>query len=263
MRSLLQRLGEIIAAYLVRPRPDLRPPAVFGDRDWRAVLRPCDVLLVDGSSKISAGIKYLTQSTWSHSALYIGEAAGPVVNGEAAVLVEADMRDGVVAVPLSKYAAYNVRICRPAELSPRDAERVVHYAVEAIGQQYDLRNVIDLARWLLPEPPVPERFRRHLMALGSGEPTRAICSTLIARSFQSVGYPILPTVHEERADGPRFRPRHHSFVTPRDFDLSPYFDIVKPSLVGPFDYRRFPWHEDARPDAAPTPDRSERPAGDA
>ena len=45
---------------------------------------------------------------------------------------------------------------------------------------------------------------------------------------------------ERDADGPRFRPRHHSFVTPRDFDLSPYFDIVKPNLVDSFDYRSFP-----------------------
>jgi hypothetical protein len=253
VRSLLQRLGEAIAAYLVRPRPDLRPPAVVGERAWQAELRPCDVLLVDGSSKISAGIKYLTQSTWSHSALYVGDAGGSTVDGEPAVLLEADMRDGVCAVPLSKYALYNVRICRPAELAPDDVERVLRFAVESIGQQYDLRNVIDLARWLLPEPPVPARFRRRLMALGSGEPTRAICSTLIARCFQSVGYPILPSVTEEHPDGPRFRPRHHSFVTPRDFDLSPYFDVVKPSLSGTFDYRSFPWHEDARPEAASLP----------
>ena len=119
----------------------------------------------------------------------------------------------------------------------------MRFAVGALGQQYDLRNVLDLARYLLPEPPVPLRMRRHLMMLGSGEPTRAICSTLIARAFHSVRYPIIPEVHAEHPDGPRFSRRHHSFITPRDFDLSPYFGVVKPTLSEHFDYRAFPWHD--------------------
>lgn len=66
--------------------------------------------------------------------------------------------------------------------------------VERIGCTYDMRNIIDLARFLLPTPPVPVRWRRQMIALGSGEPTRAICSTLIAQAFQSVRYPILPSI---------------------------------------------------------------------
>ncbi|MCP9231169.1 MULTISPECIES: hypothetical protein [unclassified Mesorhizobium] len=31
---------------------------------------------------------------------------------------------------------------------------------------------------------------------------------------------------------------HHSLYTPRDFDLSPYFRIVKPTLEYGFDYRQ-------------------------
>ena len=34
-----------------------------------SVIEPGDVLLVEGDNRISAIIKYLTQSTWSHSAL--------------------------------------------------------------------------------------------------------------------------------------------------------------------------------------------------
>ena len=243
MGGMLQRFGERLAGYLTRPRPNLRPAPVAGNVDWREHLQPCDVLLVDGASKVSAAIKYLTQSTWSHAALYVGEDSGLERDGAAATLIEADMAEGVRAVPLSAYEAYNVRICRPAELTREDAASVVRFAVDALGQQYDLRNVFDLARYLLPEPPVPMRFRRRLMMLGSGEPTRAICSTLIARAFQSVGYPIVPDLHAEHPDGPRFAQRHHSFITPRDFDLSPYFDVVKPTLSTHFDYRQFPWHE--------------------
>ena len=67
-------------------------------------------------------------------------------------------------------------------------------SIERIGYDYDLKNIIDLMRYFLPQPPVPASWRRRMIALGSGEPTRAICSSLIAQAFESVGYPILPEV---------------------------------------------------------------------
>src|SRR6516162_8844122 len=51
-------------------------------RALRDTLRPGDVLLVEGKGRISGGIKYLTQSTWSHSALYVGPIAGATTGGE-------------------------------------------------------------------------------------------------------------------------------------------------------------------------------------
>ena len=38
----------------------------------RHELKPCDVLLVEGRSSVSEVIKLITQSSWSHAALYIG-----------------------------------------------------------------------------------------------------------------------------------------------------------------------------------------------
>lgn len=35
--------------------------------------------------------------------------------------------------------------------------------------------------------------------------------------------------------------RHHALFAPRDFDLSPYFLIVKPHLVDGFDHRSLTW----------------------
>ncbi|MCR4303007.1 MAG: hypothetical protein NUV63_02110 [Gallionella sp.] len=107
-----------------------------------------------------------------------------------------------------------------------------------------MRNILDLARYLLPVPPIPTRFRRRLLALGSGDPTRAICSTLIAQAFQSIHYPILPIVEKRSADSVDcpgcvediYRLRHHRLFTPRDFDVSPYFQIIKPMAV-PFIFR--------------------------
>jgi len=35
-------------------------------------IRACDVILIEGRSRVSEVIKMLTQSAWSHSALYVG-----------------------------------------------------------------------------------------------------------------------------------------------------------------------------------------------
>ena len=35
--------------------------------------------------------------------------------------------------------------------------------------------------------------------------------------------------------------RHSSLYAPRDFDISPYFQLVKPTIENGFDYRRLAW----------------------
>jgi Permuted papain-like amidase enzyme, YaeF/YiiX, C92 family len=243
-------LGQALARYLSKPRTGLASVYTSDPALLARVLRPGDVLLVEGDSRFSTCIKYLTQSNWSHSALYVGDALGPPPAGEEArVLIEADINEGVRAIPLSSYTAFPTRICRPLALREADRRRLVWYAVSRIGHRYDLQNVIDLARYLLPILPVPARMRRRLLAFGSGDPTRAICSTLIAQAFQSIGYPVLPRVERRRRADPSCRERvveilyirHHSLYAPRDFDLSPYFEVIKPTLQSGFDYRRLRW----------------------
>ncbi len=100
-------------------------------------------------------------------------------------------------------------------------------------------------RYLFPLP-VPQRWRRRLMALGSGHPTRIICSALIAQAFENVRYPILAkvtTVESEAARREILEIRHSSLFAPRDFDISPYFEVVKPTLVKGFDYKAMAWAE--------------------
>jgi hypothetical protein len=123
---------------------------------------------------------------------------------------------------------------------------VVEFAVARLGMAYDLKNLFDLGRYLLPMPPVPSFMRRRVLSLGSGDPTRALCSSLIAQAFQSVDYPILPSVErlseeEQQASQQGVKEiihiRHHSLFVPRDFDLSPYFQVIKPLQAVEFDYR--------------------------
>ena len=202
------------------------------------------MLLVEGNNHISGVIKYLTQSTWSQAALYVGPIGDRVTaEGEALVLVEANIGQGVVAAPLSKYVRFHTRICRPTGLTEDDRARVCAYAGERIGFDYDVKNIIDLLRYLLPLP-VPQRWRRRMIALGSGHPTRIICSALIAQAFETVRYPILPKVARtasETAWQDILEIRHSSLYAPRDFDISPYFEAVKPTLVKGFDYKAMAW----------------------
>jgi len=250
MGAILAPLGRVLASYLSRPSRTYQPVATSHPEQLRRALCPGDVLLVEGNSRVAVAIKYLTQSTWSHAAFFIGRRLARLDDGsDPPALIEADLIEGVRAVPLSHYERGHTRICRPVGLSQADLQRIIEAAVSRIGHTYDLRNVIDLARYLLPTPPVPQCWRRRMIALGSGDPTRAICSTLIAQLFQSVGYPILPEVETRPAPRPGcddcveeiLHIRHHSLFAPRDFDVSPYFQVVKPSLESEFDYKRLVW----------------------
>jgi hypothetical protein len=250
MNALMVSLGRALAHYLSQPVRGYEPFAVSDPAVLAAVLQPADVLLVEGNHRISTAIKYLTQSTWSHAALYVGDFRRTRLGLEAPVLIEADVEQGVVAAPLTKYAALNTRVCRPVGLRAADAQQVVHYAIGRLGHAYDLRNVIDLARYLLPVPPVPVRWRRRMLAFGGGDPTRAICSTLIAQAFQSVRYPVLPRIERRTGrDDPAYgvreilHIRHYSLFTPRDFDISPYFRVIKPVVENGFDFRALTWAE--------------------
>ena len=253
MNPVLRWMGGHLARYLAQPIRGVQS-ATASLEQLGAVLRPGDVLLVEGNTRVSTAIKYLTQSTWSHAMFYVGDALGPPAAGEAPrVLVEADIVYGIRAVPLSEIAGLNTRICRPVGLSKEDLQKVIQFAVARIGGRYDLKNVFDLARYLIPTPPVPTRLRRRLIAFGSGDPTRAICSTLIAEAFQSVRYPILPDVEYVHDGTPGCNDcyhevmhiRHYSLFTPRDFDISPYFQVVKPTIAGTFDYHQIGWAQES------------------
>ena len=250
MELITERIGNALAKFLSKQVRQSIQVAMVTQEQLLANLQPADVLLVEGNTRISTAIKYLTQSSWSHAALYIGNALPNDTPWKLPqVLVEADLKEGVRAVTIAQYAQMHTRICRPIGLDDDDRKRIVNYAITRIGQQYDLKHIFDLARYLLPTPPIPRRFRRRLLALGSGDPTRAICSTLIAQAFNSIRYPILPEIHRAWSDNPMhadchaeiYHIRHHSLFTPRDFDISPFFEIIKPSTRDHFDYHALNW----------------------
>lgn len=293
--NLRRRLVDWIVDYLVEPLPHYER-RVHNDLDvLRGELRKGDVLLVEGDQRVSAVIRYLTQSCWSHSALYIGDelirrggdvaaAARDRFGDDAEYLLVEALPRGVMVSPVAKYVDYNLRICRPHRLRPEHVRTLMDEAVAAIGWRYDLRNVLDLARYMIPVSVVPPRWRNAALHFGSGEPTEVICSSLLARLFHRVRFPVLPTVtypDEDPVGEPRgklarrifgepsphytglFQMRHPTLVTPRDFDLSPFFDIVKPNPIarGDFDYSRMHWADD-EPDSVLPVDPPKQASGE-
>lgn len=276
---ILRKITAFAVSLLTKPvaRYELTIPNDLAQ--LRRNIRKGDVILVEGNERISECIKYLTQSSWSHSCLYVGDEAlkgDPQLRDrliekygdEAAYLViEALVEGGVVLMPLSKYRDFNIRICRPYGLSGADQHEVVQRALENVGHKYDLRNIFDLARYFLPVSLVPARLRRQALHFGSGDPTRVICSSMIAECFSRVRFPVVPRyepfppgfepAHKAVGWIKRFSRKTASFpgflrmvsptlITPRDFDLSPYFQIIKFNVIedSRFDYRNLLWIEE-------------------
>lgn len=247
--GLMRFFGRKLAHFLAQPRRRHARPPTSDASLLERTLRRGDVLLVEGNSRFSTAIKYLTQSTWSHAALYIGELPFPEGGRVQPLLADVDVEEGVRIVPLHRFASEHTRICRPRGLDEAAVQQLVDFMCSRVGYSYDLKNVFDLARYLIRQPPVPGHARRRLIALGSGEPTKAICSTLLAQAFESIRYPILPDIEnavQTHAGGRHQREeilhiRNYSLYTPRDFDVSPFFEVVKPRLQTGFDYRALHW----------------------
>jgi hypothetical protein len=250
MGLVLDTVGKLIAGYLQKEVPGYEPFTPSDPERLRGIIEPGDVMLVEGNNRVSGIIKYLTQSTWSHAALYVGPIDGATEpDGEPHVLIEANIGEGVTSAPLSKYFPYHTRLCRPVGLSYEDRTTVCRYAINRIGFGYDTKNIVDLMRYLIPLP-IPQRWRRRMIAFGSGDPTKIICSALIAQAFEAVRYPILPKITRTRSRQARreiLHIRDSSLYMPRDFDISPYFDIVKPTIELGFDYTSLHWADRQKP----------------
>src|SRR5580700_10884462 len=247
---MLDTVGKWLASYLQKEVPGYEPFTPSDPDRLRSIIEPGDVLLVEGNNRISGIIKYLTQSTWSHAALFVGPIDGAFEpSGEPHVLIEANIGEGVTSAPLSKYLTFHTRLCRPVGLSFEDRNTVCRYAINRIGFGYDTKNILDLMRFLIPLP-IPQRWRRRMIAFGSGDPTKIICSALIAQAFDAVRYPILPKITRAGSRQARreiLHIRDSSLYMPRDFDISPYFEIVKPTIVHGFDYTALHWADKQKP----------------
>ena len=212
----------------------------------RTSIRAGDILLVEGRSRVGYIIKVISRSSWSHAAFCIGSLSsikdaelaarvGQLWDGDPTepLLVESEIDRGTVVTPLSHYNSYHMRICRPIGLTKPDRDSVVRFMVGKIGTQYSVHQLLDLARFLIPWWTfIPRRWHSSLFEHNAGDSTKAVCSSLIAEAFGKVDFPILPLVQSDHAGAYRVFRRNPRLYAPRDFDYSPYFDVIKcPMLI--------------------------------
>ena len=251
---VLKRIGRYLLKRLEIPLPSYEQRIINNMQNLYREIRPGDVLLVEGRSKLSQIIQIITKSAWSHAAIYVADrldhstddGVQSILNGldetdRQHMLIEADAGNGVIAVPLNKYQDYNIRICRPFGISPHDLKAVMDDAIGNLGNHYDHENLTDLVLLLLPPFLNPFRKRTIQACLGGCTEYKVICSGMIANAFQKVGYPIVPAllpasdVDNHMINDPygsKLIMRHYSQIVPRDFDLSPNFEIVKYNIIG-------------------------------
>jgi hypothetical protein len=222
-------------------------------------IRACDVILVEGRTRISDVIRLVTQSPWTHAGLYIGrvhdiqhpetrELVQAHYQGDPnePLVVESLLGKGTVINPLSNYRQAHLRICRPSGLAPQDAQEVVRFAISHVGFRYNIRQILDLARFLFPWTILPRAWRSSLFQHHAGDLTKEVCSSMLAQAFSAVHFPITPLLHKEDDGSLKLYRRNFLLTVPRDFDFSPYFEIVKYPYFGSHDlsyYRRLPWDE--------------------
>ncbi len=224
---------------------------------------PGDVLLVEGTNRISNIIKKVTQSPWTHAAIYIGrlhsiedpklrEIVRKYYHGSAQrqLLVETIVGRGTLISPISFYKNHHIRICRPTGLSHKDAQTVIGFAIRHVGHTYDTRHFLDLGRFLLASRWfIPRRWKSSLFEKkeDGNKAAEDICSSMIAEAFNSVNFPILPLIRTDNKQHLEMIHRNPKLYTPSDFDYSPYFSIIKYPifhLAGHGPYRDLPWRED-------------------
>ncbi len=228
----------------------------------RHELKACDVVLIEGRSRVSEVIKLITQSSWSHAALYIGrlhdiedpqlrERLGRYYHGnpDRQLIIESELGMGTVVRGLTVYEGEHMRVCRPRGLGYKDSQKVVAYAIGRLGTAYDVRQILDLARFFYPYAIMPRRWRSTLFTTRPGKSTQTVCSTMIAEAFGNIHFPLLPLVKRVEGGKMQLFMRNPKLCTPRDFDYSPYFDIIKYPFLDfqqHSDQRLLPWQGAAK-----------------
>lgn len=244
--------------WLTYESPNFKTPLTSFER-LRYELRPGDVLLVEGRSNVAEIIKSITQSMWTHSFFYIGRLHDiddsmlrdhiqkyRHCSPDEQLIIEAILGKGIIVSSIEDYEGEHLRICRPRGITRSDSQAVLEYAIRELGKDYNVRQIMDLARFMFPYWFLPKRWRSTLFEHNAGRPTKTVCSTMMAEAFARVRFPIVPVIHQDEEGNLKLIRGNSKLITPRDFDHSPYFDVIKYPIID-FDelgiYRKLPWDQ--------------------
>jgi len=260
MNSITSFLRKFILEKLEKQKRHYEQRAYNNLSKLYKVIQPGDVVLVEGRSEMSRLIKLFSSSHWSHVAMYVGNALTASNSkekdsylkrygrDEEHMLVEAFTGKGVIATPLKKYKNYNIRLCRPYGILDSDLRKVIEKVTGSLGMHYDDQNIAAIALMVLQALWRPINKRTIRACLGNCNDFQVICSGMIAQAFQSVGYPIVPALlpqspkdafNDNNPYGGGLIMRHYSQIMPKDFDLSPNFEVIKCNIRETilFDYK--------------------------
>ena len=189
-RIVAERLNRDLINYHLRTRNNME--------NFKRVLKPGDVILVEGNKLISRVVMAVTHSTWSHSALYIGEGK----------MIDPLPATGTAISSVDVLQNLNIRVCRPVGPTDHQLKKVCDFTVSHVGRKYDHLNISNLLFSFF------RKQRDHTEFLGDISSSSEVCSGLIAEAYDQIGFSVI--------EGMNF-----SQIVPGDFDLSSNFEIIK------------------------------------
>ncbi len=145
------------------------------------VLNPGDCILIGGKSFVSRGIKWFTNSKYSHVALYVGGGEAYVIEATAAGVERTKF------ISLLKRAS-NLCIRRIPDLKVDEAELIKQKAYSLLYQNYDYFQFISMIPYFL----MRKLFGVNWTWLLFNKRTKMICSELVAICYYAAGIEIAP-----------------------------------------------------------------------
>ena len=111
---MLQFIGTQLAKFITKEHIYVDAYYRISIQDIKLTVKPGDVILVDGQSRASSAIKFITGSNWSHAAIFIGKTKAFDHS-----LIEVKAVEGCKYTDLNVYKQNNLRICRPILLDKK------------------------------------------------------------------------------------------------------------------------------------------------
>lgn len=220
LRIIQQKLYQSLVSYLVEPNgrsASFVQPLELRDAGER--LLPGDIILVLGRTRFSSIVCRLTQSRWSHVAIYVG----PDPHGDC--IVEADVEKGVRRIGFAQLDARSVCVLRHRAMTEAHRASLVAFLDKIVGHPYSTDHALAMCCLLVGGPRLGgylhERMQRGQI------PAEFICSSLVAYAFATAGVPL------DIPQSARSRKRHnappqlpHTLVVPGDFALVPGLESI-------------------------------------
>lgn len=254
-----QRLYEWLAERLQR-QPESKDWPLGDLATQRAQLRPCDVLLVDGESRLDQRLKMISASRFSRALLYIGrphDLVDPALRAlladylpcepDTQLVLDASLERGLRVRDLSHLDGLHLRVCRAQNLAGEERQDALRFAISRLGSGSQHSWSALALLWLLPWRLLHRPWRRRLFNHWANDLLRVITGTTAGEAFAFIQFPVHPLV-KEASSGSRLLRLQPRVFHAADFDHSPYFDVIKvPFLLQqiPAGFTAIPWKGNA------------------